>query len=228
MSTLEQNYQRVTQRLINACQQSGRQPGEVRLLAVSKTKPADMVERCYQLGQRSFGENYLQDAEAKIAALQHLDEIEWHFIGPIQSNKTRPIATHFQWVETVCRDKIARRLNDQRPDNMAPLNVLLQVNVSGEPQKAGISLADIPALAQLIEQLPRLTLRGLMCIPENTADEAALAAQFAHMKHAWQHLQQQYPQVDTLSMGMSADLELAVAQGSSEVRIGTDIFGARG
>lgn len=227
MSTLEQNYQLVCDRLQHACDQAGRPRSEVKLLAVSKTKPADMVETCYQQGQRSFGENYLQDAIEKIETLQHLEGIDWHFIGPIQSNKTRPIASHFHWVETVCRDKIAQRLNDQRPDGMPALNVLLQINISGEEQKAGIEPAEVEALAELVHELPNLALRGLMCIPENTEDEQALADQFERMKALFQQLQQQYPQLDTLSMGMSADMALAVEHGSTEVRIGTDIFGAR-
>ena len=227
MSTLEQNYQLVCNRLQQACDQADRPRSEVKLLAVSKTKPATMVEACYNQGQRSFGENYLQDALEKIEALQHLEGLDWHFIGPIQSNKTRPIATHFHWVETVCRDKIAQRLNDQRPDDMPALNVLLQVNISGEEQKAGIAPAEVEHLAELVEQLPNLTLRGLMCIPENTHDEQALTDQFEHMKALFTRLQQQHKQLDTLSMGMSADMALAVAHGSTEVRIGTDIFGAR-
>lgn len=227
MSTLEQHYQQVSQRLQQACDQSKRAPQTVKLLAVSKTKPAAMVETIYQQGQRSFGENYLQDAQEKIDALQHLTDIEWHFIGPIQSNKTRPIATHFHWAETVCRDKIAQRLNDQRPADMPPLNVLLQINISGEDQKAGIHPDEVDQLAALVAQLPNLSLRGVMCIPENTQDDAALAQQFEAMQRLFQQLQQGYTSVDTLSMGMSADMALAVAYGSTEVRIGTDIFGAR-
>lgn len=227
MSTLEQQYQQVSQRLQQACDQSKRAPQTVKLLAVSKTKPATMVETIYQQGQRSFGENYLQDAQEKIDALQHLTDIEWHFIGPIQSNKTRPIATYFHWVETVCRDKIAQRLNDQRPADMPPLNVLLQINISGEDQKAGIHPDEVDQLAALVAQLPNLSLRGVMCIPENTQDDAALAQQFEAMQRLFQRLQQGYSSVDTLSMGMSADMALAIAYGSTEVRIGTDIFGAR-
>lgn len=227
MSTLEQNYQHVTQRLQQACEQAQRNPNAVKLLAVSKTKPAAMVEQCYALGQRSFGENYLQDGLDKIESLAHLSDIEWHFIGPIQSNKTRPIATHFQWVETVSRDKIARRLSEQRPTDLPPLNVLLQVNISEEPQKAGITLAEVDTLASLVEELPQLALRGLMCIPEHTDNDQQLAQQFERMNDALTALKQQFPQVDTLSMGMSADMSLAIRHGSSEVRIGTDIFGSR-
>ncbi|WP_419812585.1 YggS family pyridoxal phosphate-dependent enzyme [Bacterioplanoides sp.] len=227
MPTPEQNYQQVINRLQQACDQAERAPQAVKLLAVSKTKPAAMVETIYRQGQRSFGENYLQDAQEKIDALQHLTDIEWHFIGPIQSNKTRPIATHFHWAETVCRDKIAQRLNDQRPADMPPLNVLLQINISGEDQKAGIQPDEVDQLAALIAQLPNLSLRGVMCIPENTQDGAALAQQFEAMQHLFQRLQQDYSSVDTLSMGMSSDMALAIAYGSTEVRIGTDIFGAR-
>lgn len=228
MSTLEQNYQLVKKRLQQACSLAQRPDSAVNLLAVSKTKPASMVQQCYQQGQRSFGENYLQDALEKIEALTELSDIEWHFIGPIQSNKTRPIASHFHWVETVCRDKIAQRLNDQRPPELAPLNVLLQINISGEEQKAGILLSELPQLAQLVDSLPQLTLRGLMCIAENTRNEEQLVQQFEQMRSAFQQLQSEYPQADTLSMGMSADMELAVNHGSTEVRIGTDIFGTRG
>lgn len=227
MSTVEHNYQTVCQRLHQACAECQRDPAQVKLLAVSKTKPASMVEQCYQLGQRSFGENYLQDALDKITALQHLTDIEWHFIGPIQSNKTRAIAENCHWVETVSRHKIAQRLNDQRPTSLPPLNVLLQINISEEEQKAGILLNELDELARQIHDLPRLTLRGLMCIPEHTDSEKRLAEQFQRMQQAFINLQQGYDQVDTLSMGMSSDMALAIQYGSTQVRIGTDIFGAR-
>ena len=227
MSTLEQQYQNVLRRMHAACAAAGREATSVKLLAVSKTKPAAMVEAVYQLGQRSFGENYVQDGMDKITALQHLDDIEWHFIGPLQSNKSRIVAEHFHWVETVDREKIARRLSEQRPATMPPLNVLLQVNISAEDQKSGILPDDIDALADVISSLPNLCLRGLMCIAEHTGDEERLAQQFRHMKTLQQQLQSRYPQADTLSMGMSGDLELAVACGTTELRIGTDIFGAR-
>lgn len=228
MSTTEQQYQSVCQRISAACAAAGRPRHEVKLLAVSKTKPAEMVEAVYRMGQRSFGENYVQDGMDKITALQHLDDIEWHFIGPLQSNKSRIVAEHFHWVETVDRAKIAQRLNDQRPDSMPPLNVLLQVNISGEEQKNGLAPEAIDTLAEEVSRLPRLCLRGLMCIAEHTGDEQRLAQQFRQMKALQQALQARYPQADTLSMGMSGDLELAVACGSTELRIGTDIFGARG
>lgn len=227
MSTLDANYQHIVARIEHACRAAKRPLADVKLLAVSKTKPAAQVRACYALGQRCFGENYLQDGLEKITALVDLADIEWHFIGPLQSNKTRAVAEHFHWLETLARDKIAQRLNDQRPDHLPALNVLIQVNISGEPQKAGVMLADIAALAKTVHALPRLTLRGLMCIPENTDDDALLRQQFERMQHAWVELSSQYTSVDTLSMGMSADLELAIACGSTEVRIGTDIFGAR-
>ncbi|MEC8444293.1 MAG: YggS family pyridoxal phosphate-dependent enzyme [Pseudomonadota bacterium] len=227
MSTVAENYRSVCARLDDAALRHHRESGAVKLLAVSKTKPAESVRTCYDLGQRAFGENYLQDALDKIHALQDLPDIEWHFIGPLQSNKTRAVAEHFQWLETLEREKIARRLNEQRPDHLPPLNVLIQVNISGEAQKSGLDVNDVMSFAQTLASLPRLKVRGLMCIPEATDDAERLSAQFTQMHQLWQRLQQQYPQADTLSMGMSSDLELAIACGSTEVRIGTDIFGAR-
>ena len=227
MSTLEQRYQTVRAHISSACEQAHRSSENVKLLAVSKTKPAQMVEILYQLGQRSFGENYLQDAVEKITQLAHLADIEWHFIGPIQSNKTRVIAEHFQWVETLDREKIAQRLNDQRPTSAPALNVLIQVNISREEQKSGIAPEQVNQLAAFIEQLPQLSLHGLMCIPEATQDENKLAAQFDEMQQLLQQLANNHPQCTVLSMGMSNDLALAVKHGSSQVRIGTDIFGSR-
>ena len=227
MSTLVDRYHQVQSRIHTACEQVNRPIPEVKLLAVSKTKPAEMVKEIYKQGQRSFGENYLQDAIDKIEALTELSDIEWHFIGPIQSNKTRPIAENFQWVETLEREKIAQRLNDQRPDEMPPLKVLIQVNISAEAQKSGLKTEDVAAFADLIDSLPRLTLRGLMCIPEATDNETLLAEQFDNMHKLLQSLQTKHPQCDTLSMGMSADLDLAVKHHTTQVRIGTDIFGAR-
>ena len=227
MSTIQHNYQSVTQRLQQACADCGRDPASVRLLAVSKPKPAAMVEAVYQLGQRAFGENYVQDGMDKITALSHLDDIEWHFIGPLQSNKTRIVAEHFHWLETLDREKIARRLNDQRPQSMPPLKVLLQVNISGEAQKSGLLAQDVLPLADSIAGMEQLSLQGLMCIPEHTDDDERLAQQFRDMKTLSQQLQETHPGARVLSMGMSGDLELAIACGSTEVRIGTDIFGAR-
>ncbi len=232
MSTLEARYQAIQRRIHQACDQVGRSRDSVRLLAVSKTKPAAMVQQCHQLGQRSFGENYLQDGIDKVEALQALEGLQWHFIGPLQSNKTRPVATHFDWLETLDREKIARRLNEQRPEHLPPLQVLVQVNISAEEQKAGVSVADVMHLAAHIHTLERLNLRGLMCIPaavdlQSDDGVTTLRQQFQQMKQLFDQLQTLYPQVDTLSMGMSADLELAIEAGATEIRIGTDIFGAR-
>ena len=227
MSTLEQRYKTVKSNILSSCELAHRSIDDVKLLAVSKTKPAHMVETLYKLGQRSFGENYLQDAIDKISTLHHLTDIEWHFIGPIQSNKTKTIATHFQWVETLDREKIAQRLNDQRPDELAPLNVLIQVNISHEDQKNGITPNEVEAFANILVGLPRLCLKGLMCIPESTHDESLLATQFKEMQKLLQQLSNNHPQCTVLSMGMSKDLSLAIQHGSSQVRIGTDIFGSR-
>jgi len=227
MSTLEQRYQDVKAHIFSACEQVHRSKDEISLLAVSKTKPAHMVETLYQLGQRSFGENYLQDAVEKITTLKHLTDIEWHFIGPIQSNKTRVIAQHFQWIETLDREKIAQRLNDQRPLGLSPLKVLIQVNISREDQKSGIAPEQVEKFARFIEQSPKLSLQGLMCIPEATKDETRLVAQFDEMQKLLKQLTNNYQHCTVLSMGMSNDLELAIKHGSSQVRIGTDIFGAR-
>ena len=227
MSTLEQRYNTVNTHISSACEQAHRSTDAVKLLAVSKTKPAHMVATLYQLGQRAFGENYLQDAVAKITDLADLKDIEWHFIGPIQSNKTRVIAEHFQWVETLDREKIAQRLNDQRPLELPPLKVLIQVNISREVQKSGIAPEDVENFAVFLEQLPQLSLQGLMCIPEATTNESILAAQFDEMQQLLQQLANNHPQCTVLSMGMSSDLALAIKYGSSQVRIGTDIFGSR-
>lgn len=227
MSTLEQSYQAVQQRIDNACKQSARNRSEVTLLAVSKTKPASLVRQCYQLGQRAFGENYLQDAMDKIESLADLTDIEWHFIGHLQSNKSRAVAEHFHWLETLDRYKLAKRLSEQRPTSMPPLQVLLQVNISAEAQKSGVLPQQLPQLVQQVADLPGLTLRGLMCIPEASNDDTVLRQQFLRMQQLLEQLQSQHPSMDTLSMGMSSDLELAVACGSHQVRVGTDIFGAR-
>lgn len=227
MSTVTTHYKTVVKRLHQACEDAGRDINSVRLLAVSKTKPAERVRECYKLGQRAFGENYLQDGLEKIELLADLPDIEWHFIGPLQSNKTRPVAEHFHWLETLDRKKIAQRLNDQRPDHMPALNVLIQINISNEEQKSGISPADTMTFAQTLVSLPRLKLRGLMCIPEATGDPLRLQQQFEQMRDLSQALITQHPEATTLSMGMSSDMVLAVACGTTEVRIGTDIFGAR-
>jgi pyridoxal phosphate enzyme (YggS family) len=227
MSNLEQRYRDVVARIHQAEANAGRERDSVRLLAVSKTKPLAMVEAIYAMGQRDFGENYLQDAMEKISAC-HQADIQWHFIGQIQSNKTRPIAEHFQWVHSVDRAKIARRLAEQRPDNMPPLQVCIQINVNDEQTKGGVdSLAEVMALAASVAEHDSLTLRGVMAIPENSDDIAIQRRNFAKVQSIFAAVQQAFPSCDTLSMGMSGDLEAAVYEGTTMVRIGTDIFGAR-
>ncbi|MFG6176073.1 YggS family pyridoxal phosphate-dependent enzyme [Halomonas sp. THAF12] len=216
-------------RLAAALDDAGRAPDAARLLAVSKTKPAAMVREAYRLGQRDFGENYLQEALDKQAELADLDDIVWHFIGPLQSNKTREVAGHFAWVHSLDREKIARRLSEQRPDDLPPLNVCLQVNISDEASKSGVSLAELPALAEAVMAMPRLRLRGLMAIPAPADDPTAQRTPFARLREALATLRQRFPEaeLDTLSMGMSGDLEAAILEGATQVRLGTAIFGAR-
>ena len=223
---LLQRYQQVLNRVQTACEASGRPPKAVALLAVSKTKPIEAVVTLAKHGQLAFGENYVQEALLKIA--QH-PELEWHFIGPIQSNKTKPIAEHFAWVHSVDRLKIAQRLSTQRPKNLPPLNILLEVNISNEPSKAGFTPAEVLDLARPISELPNLILRGLMAIPIVETEHEKQRVPFAKMHTLLTTLQQQLPncQLDTLSMGMSNDLEAAIEEGATLVRIGTDIFGAR-
>lgn len=211
MTTIAENLQAVRARLERA-------PG-VTLLAVSKTQPLERIEEALAAGQKAFGENYVQEALQKMAGLPAL---EWHLIGPLQSNKTRLAAERFDWVQTVASEKIARRLSEQRPAGLAPLNVLIQVNVSAEETKSGVALPEVSALASAISALPRLKLRGLMAIPEPGADRA----QYRSVKKAFDQLKTQFA-LDTLSMGMSDDLELAIAEGSTMVRVGTAIFGQR-
>jgi pyridoxal phosphate enzyme (YggS family) len=197
------------------------------ILAVSKTKPLEMIENAYQAGHRQFGESYVQEAVEKVQALKHHPDIEWHFIGPVQSNKSRLVAENFCWVQSVDREKLAKRLNEQRPNNLRPLNILIQVNISNDEKKSGCTLNDIDSLAAFIENSRQLNLRGLMTITENTPDKAKQLEYFQQMRACFDKLQLQYPQVDTLSMGMSGDLETAISAGSTMVRIGTDIFGKR-
>lgn len=223
MSNIADNIGLVTERIRAAARAVQRNETSVHLLAVSKTKPAQAVREAYAAGMRDFGENYLQEALGKQADLTDLP-LSWHFIGPIQSNKTRAIAENFAWVHSVDRLKIAQRLSEQRPADLPPLNICIQVNVSGESSKSGCTPADLPALATAIQALPRLTLRGLMAIPEPTDDRAAQDAAFAAVRDLQASLDLG---LDTLSMGMSHDLESAIAQGATWVRIGTALFGAR-
>ena len=223
MSTIADNLSALAARIQGAAQAVGRDPASVQLLAVSKTKPASAIREIHAAGVRNVGENYLQEALGKQQELVDLPLI-WHFIGPIQSNKTKAIAEHFDWVHSVDRLKIAQRLSEQRPAALAPLNICLQVNVSGEDSKSGCAPADLPALAEAVAKLPNLRLRGLMAIPEPTDDRAAQEAAFASLRTLQQRLGLG---LDTLSMGMSHDLEAAIAQGATWVRIGTALFGAR-
>ncbi len=223
MSTIAKNIAKVRTRIREAAQACGRDPDTVGLLAVSKTKPAAAVREAHACGQRDFGENYLQEALNKQAELSDL-ALTWHFIGPIQSNKTRPIAEHFAWVHSVDRLKIAQRLSEQRPAHLPPLNICLQVNVSGEASKSGCTPDELPALARAVSQLPNLRLRGLMTIPEPTSDVAQQHAACARLRQLRDDLNLE---LDVLSMGMSDDLEAAIAEGATWVRIGTALFGAR-
>lgn len=232
MHKIDDKLAKVTARIHQAALAAGRNPQTVQLIAVSKTQPAAAVAEAYAWGQRAFGENYLQEALDKQVALQSLPELElhsleWHFIGPIQSNKTRPIAAHFNWVHSVDRLKIAQRLHEQRPEDLPPLNICVQVNIDDESTKSGISLADLPELATAIRPLSRLRLRGLMAIPAATNNPAQQRAAFAKLRSALAALNAQGFELDCLSMGMSGDLEAAIAEGATFVRVGTDIFGSR-
>lgn len=245
--TLRQNYEQVLERIRDACESAGRPADSVRLLAVSKAIPAARILDLAALGQRAFGENYLQEALDKIAACNDRRSIttagrsapperprllEWHFIGPIQSNKTRPVAEHFDWVHSVEREKVARRLAEQRPDRLAPLNLCLQVNVSGEASKSGVAPDEALGLALVVAALPRVRLRGLMAIPEPTGDVTLQRARFAMLAQLRGRIRGALAadaarDFDTLSMGMSADLESAVMEGATIVRVGSALFGPR-
>lgn len=216
-------------RLADALARAGRPATDARLLAVSKTKPAALIREAWESGQRDFGENYLQEALDKQAQLSDLPGIVWHFIGPLQSNKTREVAERFAWVHSLDREKIARRLSAQRPAALGPLQVCLQVNISDESSKSGVSLAALPALAETVMTLPNLRLRGLMAIPAPAETLEQQRRPFARLNLALAELRARFPeaQLDTLSMGMSADLEAAVLEGATWVRLGTAIFGER-
>lgn len=230
MTSIKQNINQITLQIENSVQKCGRRPDSVQLLAVSKTKPIELLEQAMDVGQRTFGENYVQEGVEKIQYFQNNHPntpLEWHFIGPIQSNKTRPIAEHFDWVHSVDRLKIAQRLNEQRPDNLGELNVLIQVNISAEESKSGTTSEDVMELAAAIYEMPNLTLRGLMSIPANVSNYNEQLAAFTQLASIQNQLRAQYPQVDTLSMGMSSDMDAAIEAGSTMVRIGTAIFGTR-
>ena len=226
--TVQARLRAVTERIATAARAAGRDPANVSLVAVSKTFPADAVAAAHAAGQVAFGENYVQEAVEKIETLRpQRGELEWHFIGPIQSNKTRAIAEQFDWVQSIDRLKVAQRLSEQRLPELPSLNVLLQVNISGEGSKSGVVPAEVDALARAVGQLPRLRLRGLMAIPEPEADAARQRVPLAAMRTLFDRLRAAGFAIDTLSMGMSADLESAVLEGSTMVRIGTAIFGER-
>ena len=226
MTLIAENLLAVHARIARACEASGRDPSGVQLLAVSKTFGAEAVRQAHAAGQTAFGENYIQEAVDKIQALHDLP-LQWHCIGPIQSNKTRLVAEHFDWVHSVDRLKIAQRLSEQRPAHLPPLQVCLQVNVDGGANKSGVSPQDLPALAKAVAALPHLRLRGLMSIPEPAESEGQMRAVHRQAKALFDSLRQQGLPLDTLSMGMSADLAEAIAEGSTLVRVGTAIFGQR-
>ncbi len=226
MTTISANLQAVLARIDEAARKYERQPKSISLLAVSKTWPTADIREAAQAGQNAFGENYVQESIDKIAELAAL-KLKWHFIGPLQSNKTRQVAEVFNWVHSVDRLKIAERLAEQRPESLPPLQICLQVNVSGELSKSGAEIDEVPALARQIALLPRLKLRGLMTIPAPTADFAQQRLSFRRLREMFEHLKQNGLDLDTLSMGMSHDLEAAIAEGATLVRVGTAIFGER-
>ena len=223
MIAIKDNIAAVELQISSACYQAHRHADEITLLAVSKTKTVELIEQAYDAGQRAFGESYVQEAVEKIIALQNKTDISWHFIGPIQTNKTKLIAEHFSWVHSIDRAKVAKRLNEHRSAQDTPLNVCLQVNISGEESKSGVFIDQLPSLLTAVNDCDNLCLRGLMALPEKNASPAS----FIKMQKLFESLKQQYPTMDTLSMGMSADLQLAINAGSTLVRIGSAIFGAR-
>jgi PLP dependent protein len=229
MNDIAHNLAQVRDKISAAASRCGRASEEVTLLAVSKTKPASAVAEAIAVGQRAFGENYVQEGVEKILHFREagVEGLQWHFIGPLQSNKSRLVAEHFDWCHTVDRLRIASRLSEQRPAHLPPLNVLIQVNISDEESKSGVSLAEIDALADAIVELKGVTLRGLMAIPAPESDYVRQFAVAGQMAVAFTRLKTRYPTVDTLSLGMSDDMDAAIAAGSTMVRIGTAIFGAR-
>ncbi|MGF6528504.1 YggS family pyridoxal phosphate-dependent enzyme [Variovorax sp. PvP013] len=228
MTMIADHLHQVRARIATATRRAGRPDDSVRLLAVSKTFDAPAVRAAFEAGLGAFGENYVQEGVAKIEALADLRErIEWHCIGPLQSNKTRPVAEHFDWVHGIDRLKIAQRLSEQRPAHLPPLQVCLQVDVDGGANKSGVGVAEAPALARAVAALPRLVLRGIMAIPEPAPDFEAQRALFLRATAVYESLRAEGLALDTLSMGMSADLEAAIAAGSTMVRVGTALFGGR-
>ncbi len=227
MQTIAERLTSALSRIDSATANANRPPKSVKLLAVSKTKPVSDIRQAYTAGQRLFGENYVQEGVEKINSLQDLPEIEWHLIGPLQSNKTRIVAEHFDWVQSVDREKIARRLNDQRPASLPPLNICIQLNIDDEASKAGIKAAQLPALIDTISTMDNLVLRGLMAIPRADASTRQQHQTLLQLHDLFDHYRTKLSNFDTLSVGMSGDMEAAIAQGSTMVRIGSAIFGAR-
>ena len=229
MATISLKLQQVHAHIARACASADRPVSSVTLLCVSKTQPASAVRDAFAAGERSFGENYVQEGVDKIAMLADLrSQITWHLIGPLQSNKTRVVAEHFDWVHSVDRLKIAQRLSEQRPTHLPPLQICLQVNISGEASKSGLMPDELPNVAQAVSQLPRLQLRGLMSIPEPAESEAEQRAPHAALRELFHALNHSGLALDTLSMGMTADMNAAILEGATVVRVGTAIFGARG
>ncbi|MGE5385291.1 MAG: YggS family pyridoxal phosphate-dependent enzyme [Betaproteobacteria bacterium] len=213
------------QRLAEAARSAGRNPSSIQLLAISKTQPADVIQAAYDAGLRAFGENYLQEAVEKQPLLPA--DIEWHCTGPVQSNKSKLVAEHFDWCHTVDSLKLAERLNNQRPETLPPLNVCIQLHIGGEESKSGIAADEVPAVAAAIAKLPRLRLRGVMTIPPASEDPVEQRRWFAEARAVYEQLKAGYPAVDTLSMGMSGDMDAAIAEGSTMIRIGSALFGPR-
>ena len=226
MIRVTENFRKIQDLLAKAAVDAGRSGEEIRLLAVSKKKPAEAVLEAYAAGQRDFGENFVQEGLEKIAQVDR-DDVSWHFIGHLQSNKTKAVAQHFQWVHTIDRLKVARRLSAQRPHHAADLNVCIEVNIDAEDNKSGASIAEVPDLATAIAELPRLRLRGLMCLPAVREDFAGQREPFARLRVLLESLNDAGMQLDTLSMGMTADYAAAIQEGATIVRIGTALFGAR-
>lgn len=228
--TIKENIHQIKQRITAIAQQCERDPKQIQLIAVSKTKPISAIKEAIEAGQRLFGENYVQEGIAKIEYFQrnHTNlDLEWHFIGPLQSNKSKLVAENFSWVHTIERDKIAKRLNEQRPNHLPAMNVLIQINISNEVSKSGILPDEMLNLAKIIQELPNLKLRGLMAIPAETTDLQQQIVTFKRMYDLYIQLQNRYENIDTLSMGMTNDMQAAITAGSTMVRIGTAIFGAR-
>ncbi|WP_444995529.1 YggS family pyridoxal phosphate-dependent enzyme [Aliikangiella sp. IMCC44359] len=225
--TIADQIRQVRLNIEQYCANSGRTPEQVRLLAVSKTHPATAIQDAYESGITEFGESYLQEAINKIEACQKLN-ITWHFIGPLQSNKSRLVAEHFDWVQSVDSIKLLKRLNDQRPGNLKPLQICIQVNLFAEPQKRGVTKEQLTELLDIANKMPHITLRGIMVIPPRRESYAEQMSQFKQVAKLYAQLQQRFPQIDTLSMGMSNDMQAAIENNSSMVRVGTGIFGARG